>query len=69
MMNFLPNFGLWLFDVFLFAIEINIYEYFNFHLGQHPPPQAAASPLEGRLILKGGVGCWTFGRQRGGDTY
>lgn len=50
MMNFQPNFGLWLFNVFpsFFAgSKINIYEYFNFHLGQHPPPQAQLSPSSG----------------------
>lgn len=50
MMNFQPNFGLWLFNVFpsFFAgSKINIYEYFNFHLGQHPPPQAQQAQLSG----------------------
>lgn len=54
MMNFQPNFGLWLFNVFpsFFAgSKINIYEYFNFHLGQHPPPQAQQAQLRPSSIL------------------
>lgn len=51
------------------ATEINIYEYFNFHLGRHPLPQAAGKSTWGRskslllfLLIGLGIGGCGWGR-------